>query len=136
MRGSPKRSAVLGLVLWLLVASIAIAASIGVNRLMVGPVWDRNLFLALAILGFNLLMFLAAMLFRRHPPAVAPLVLGLLWISLKLFVNTFTIFLFIGLQAVDPPVFVPVLFAGYIPALFGGVFLLHIMSLDQGSTLE
>ncbi len=50
---------------------------------------------------------------------------GLLLVACKLFVNTFTIFLFIGLQAVRTDVFVCQFFAGYSVLLVGGVIFLH-----------
>ena len=50
---------------------------------------------------------------------------GLLLVTCKLFVNTFTIFLFIGLQAVRTDVFVIQFFAGYSVLLVGGVIFLH-----------
>jgi hypothetical protein len=52
-------------------------------------------------------------------------VFGLLWVAAKLFVNTFTIFLFIGLQAVRTHVFVYQFLAAYTVLLMGGVWYLH-----------
>ena len=48
-----------------------------------------------------------------------------LLVSLKLFVNTFTIFLFIGLQAVRTHVFVSEFLVAYCVLLMGGVLFLH-----------
>ncbi|MEX2605953.1 MAG: hypothetical protein WD708_01300 [Kiritimatiellia bacterium] len=64
-------------------------------------------------------------------------VFGLLWVAAKLFVNTFTIFLFIGLQAVRTHVFVYQFLAAYTVLLMGGVWYLHWNSkLDTRRTHE
>lgn len=84
---------------------------------------DLRVTLGLLFLNYGIFMafFLqSAPLPRKMGPAY-----GLLLITLKLFVNTFTIFLFIGLQAVRTHVFVPLFFTGYGVLLFGGVLLLH-----------
>ncbi len=78
-----------------------------------------------AVLLFNYLLFLM-MLLRKGPDFMGGhLGFGLLLLSTKLFVNTFTILLLIGLQAVRTPVFIPVFFVGYFVMLAMTIWTLH-----------
>jgi len=77
------------------------------------------------LLAFNTL--LAVAMLRRSAPDFlgGALGYGLFLVSIKLFVNTFTILVFIGLQAMSTAVFVPVFFAGYFVLLVSTIWALH-----------
>jgi hypothetical protein len=84
-----------------------------------------DLLASMGLLGFNYLLFLA-MLERKGPVWLGGhLGFGLFLLTAKLFVNTFTILLLIGLQAVRTPVFIPVFFMGYFTLLATSIWSLH-----------
>lgn len=85
----------------------------------------RDFAAALALLLFNHGMFALADLGRGPKMDAMGLIPGLGWIGGKLFVNCFTLFLLIGLQAVDIRVFVSVFFISYPLVLACGIARLH-----------
>jgi|GEM_PF-1141288 len=101
------------------------AATIGVNRLRYAAEVGIDQIVAWGLLGVNFVFFLAIRLLPARGGVWTEPVVGLLWVGLKLFVNTFTIFLFIGLQAVRTHVFVELFFGGYAVLLAGAVLLLN-----------
>ena len=87
--------------------------------------WSPELAASIGLLCFNALISLT-MLSRKSPALPGGvLTFSLILIGAKLFENTFTILLLIGLQAVRTPVFVPVFFAGYFVLLGVSVWALH-----------
>lgn len=86
----------------------------------------RDFGAALGLLLFNQGMFALADLARGPRLDALGLIPGLAWISGKLFVNCFTLFLLIGLQAVDIRVFVSVFFITYPMVLAFGIARIHL----------
>ncbi|MCC5846745.1 MAG: hypothetical protein JJU29_01520 [Verrucomicrobia bacterium] len=121
---------ILSVVWWLLSSALIGGLAIGIHYWLDGALTSFELWTALGLLGFNHVMFgLAARLQAKTGDAFG-LIYGLLWIMGKLFVNTFTIFLLIGLQAVRSPVFVPVFFITYTAVLAMGILRLHLISIQ------
>ncbi len=121
---------ILSLAWWLLSSVLLVGLAIGIHYRLDG-VWESfELWTALALLGFNHLMFGLAVRLQGKTGDAFGLIYGLLWITGKLFVNTFTIFLLIGLQAVRSSVFVPVFFITYAAVLAMGILRLHLISLQ------
>ena len=86
---------------------------------------SAELLSAFALLSFNGVLAIG-MLLRKGPHwSGGPVGFGLILITAKVFVNTFTILSLIGLQAVRTPVFVPVFFVGYFVLLTTTVWALH-----------
>jgi hypothetical protein len=89
-----------------------------------------ELYASIGLIAFNYLLAIA-MLKRKSPTFLGgALGFGLFLIATKLFVNTFTILLLIGLQAVRTPVFVPLFFAGYFVLLASTIWALHRTSFE------
>lgn len=96
-----------------------------VHLRLTGNPFSPELQASMAVLLFNYLLFLM-MLQRKGPDFLGGhLGFGLLLLTTKLFVNTFTILLLIGLQAVRTPVFIPVFFVGYFVLLGTTIWTLH-----------
>lgn len=109
---------------WTGLIASALGLCAGIGRWMTGESWPTETGVAMGLLGFNGICFaLAAALPRLGDPWNGPAA-GLAWLTGKLFVNTFTIFLFIGLQAGRSSVFVGQFFGGYFWLLTGSVWLL------------
>lgn len=111
---------------WLGCVLCTVFLAIGLHRWRGGEGWDLDLIAALALLLFNLGMFALAAHWREQGNGEFGLLPGLLWIGGKLFVNTFTLFLLIGLQAVSIRVFVPLFFIAYPLVLAAGILRLNI----------
>jgi hypothetical protein len=88
----------------------------------------RDFAAALGLLLFNQGMFALADLGRGPKMDALGLIPGLAWIGGKLFVNCFTLFLLIGLQAVGIRVFVSVFFITYPLVLIIGIARIHLAS--------
>jgi hypothetical protein len=99
--------------------------AIGINHFYFQEGLNRDLLVALGLLVLNYGFFIGFSLVNL--PRIRPIAgaYALILISLKLFVNTFTIFLFIGLQAVRTHVFVSEFLVAYCVLLMGGVLFLH-----------
>lgn len=109
---------------WTVLIASSLLLCVGVGRWMTDEAWPPETGMAAGLLGFNGLCFaFASAMPRLGDPWNGPAA-GLGWLSGKLFVNTFTIFLFIGLQAGRTPVFVGQFFGGYFWLLAGSVWLL------------
>lgn len=92
---------------------LTVLATFSLHLRLTGKLSSPELFASLGLLAFNYLLFLN-MLMRKAPVWLGGFLgFGLFLVTVKLFVNTFTILLLIGLQAVRTPVFVPVFFVGY-----------------------
>lgn len=98
---------------------------IAVNYALLGEWSSSELKASSGLLLINYGFYLAAASASSKRFGSFGTVFGLLWVSGKLFVNTFTIFLFIGLQAVRTHVFVYQFLAAYTVLLIGGVGYLH-----------
>ena len=95
-----------------------------VHLRLTGNPFSPELQASMAVLLFNYLLFLM-MLQRKGPDFLGGhLGFGLLLLTTKLFVNTFTIFIFIGLHAGRTHVFVWQFIGAYTLLLFGSVLLL------------
>jgi cobalamin biosynthesis protein CobD/CbiB len=105
----------------LLILLCVSAAGIGVHYLLTGSPIGPDLAAAAPILLFNQGMFALADRWRRRGGGEFSLFWGLVWIGGKLFVNCLTLFLLIGLQAVNIRVFVSVFFTGYLLILALGI---------------
>lgn len=86
----------------------------------------RDFAAALGLLLFNQGMFALADLARGPKLDALGLIPGLAWIGAKLFVNCFTLFLLIGLHAVDIRVFVNVFFITYPVVMAFGIARIHL----------
>ena len=71
--------------------------------------------------GINFALFVGISYLWQRDQGQVQLIPGLLWVGGKLFVNTFTLFLLIGLQLVSIRVFVPTFFTLYFVILIMGV---------------
>jgi len=107
--------------LWL----CTLAPPIGIQYLYFQEPPNLDLAAAVGLLTVNVAFFMGFSRVKSNFALKMGLSYGLLLLSAKLFVNTFTIFLLIGLQAVRTHVFVPEFFAGYAALLMGGVLFLH-----------
>jgi hypothetical protein len=106
----------------LLVSAVALCLGIG-WKLGKGVFPPETLWALLLLLANGLFMVFAALFPRLGPPWNEPNT-ALLWVAIKLFVNSFTIFLFIGLHAGRTDVFVMQFFGAYLWLLSGSVLLL------------
>lgn len=112
--------------LWLLSLCLCtLGTAIGMNRFYFQEGFNRELGAVLGLLLVNYGFFVAFSRVNRPRWRSMGVSFGLLLLAVKLFVNTFTIFLFIGLQAVRTHVFVPEFLTAYIVLLTGGVMFLH-----------
>lgn len=109
----------------LLVLLCTLGTAIGINHWFFNEGFNRELSAALGLLLLNYGFYLGFT--QAHSPKTQSMgaSFGLLLIAAKLFVNTFTIFLFIGLQAVRTHVFVSEFLAAYSVLLLSGVAFLH-----------
>lgn len=110
---------------WIGLLLCVAAAHIGVVRWVFDGPPGAEAAAAGALLGVNYIFFMAARLLPLRGGVWTEPFVGLIWVSLKLFVNTFTIFLFIGLHAGRTHVFVVQFFVPYLVLLFGSVGLLN-----------
>lgn len=114
-----------------LILLLPLAALFTVHLRVTDQLLSPDLTAAGGLVVFNFLLAWL-MLDRKSPENLGgALGFGLLLIAAKLFVNTFTILLLIGLQAVRTPVFVPVFFAGYFVLLATTVWVLHRTSFKE-----
>ena len=113
------------------VCLLTFASAASVHIRVTHSFMSRELAASIGLLSFNL--FLAVIMLERKAPEKlgGALSFGLMLICLKVFVNSFTILLLIGLQAVRTPVFVPVFFAGYFVLLASTVWALHRTSFSD-----
>ena len=111
---------------WSLSTLLVCGVAIGVHYTFETEWQSFDLWVAIGLLLFNHAMFGLAEGLQHISSPETGLIPGFLWIGAKLFVNTFTIFLFIGLHAVRSPVFVPVFFIAYAVVLFLGILRIHI----------
>ena len=110
---------------WGILATLTTGMVLALAYRLTGRIDSPEVGYALLLLGLNLGFFLLAAWIPRRGGLWETPHAGLLLMSLKLFVNTFTIFLFIGLQAVRSAVFVPQFFSAYLLLLAGSVYLLN-----------
>lgn len=110
---------------WFMFTLCVVGLAIVIHARLTDDPIGRDFYAALALLLFNQGMFALADLGRSPEIEALGLIPGLLWIGGKLFVNCFTLFLLIGLQAVDIRVFVSLFFLTYTLVLMGGVGRLH-----------
>ncbi|MCC5843690.1 MAG: hypothetical protein JJU05_05505 [Verrucomicrobia bacterium] len=115
----------LGGLFWVASTLCLVGLAIGIHNRIADTPPGRDFAAALALLLFNHGMFALADLGRGPKIDELGLIPGLLWIGGKLFVNCFTLFLLIGLQAVDIRVFVSVFFITYPVVLACGVARIH-----------
>ncbi len=115
----------LRLLAWLSLACGTSAVVIALSYFQTGKRLGFDSLCALGLLFINWLFFVAAAWMPRKGGVWGSPALGMLLVVTKLFVNTFTIFLFIGLQAVRSAVFVPQFFSAYLLLLAGSVYLLN-----------
>jgi len=102
-----------------------VASTTGIHYLLTRQWVSVEWGAAIGLLSLNVL-FSIGMMSRKGPKLLGgPLGFGLFLIGTKLFVNTLTILLLIGLQAVQTPVFVPVFFVGYFVWLLLTILALH-----------
>lgn len=114
-----------------LILLLPLATLFTVHLRVTDQLMSPDLTAAAGLVVFNFLLAWL-MLDRKSPENLGgALGFGLLLIAAKLFVNTFTILLLIGLQAVRTPVFVPVFFAGYFVLLATTVWVLHRTSFKE-----
>lgn len=111
---------------WTASTLLMVAVAIGVHYLFAADMWSFDLCVALGLLAVNQTFFGVATRLQTRPSPVSGMKAGLIWIAAKLFVNTFTIFLLIGLHAVRSSVFVPVFFIAYAVVLFLGILRLNL----------
>lgn len=116
---------------WIVSSGLVLGAAIGTSYLFSGAYWSGDVAFALTLLALNQAFFGVAVWLRDHASPEFGLIPGLLWILAKLFVNTFTIFLLIGLQAVRSSVFVPVFFIAYAVVLFSGILRINFTNTKQ-----
>jgi len=109
---------------WVMVFLLSTAACIGIGGYLEPENVPPETVAALVLLTVNALFFVAAAAFPHWGPPWSHPNLGLAWVMLKLFVNTFTIFLFIGLQAGRTHVFICQFFGAYLVLLPGSILLL------------
>lgn len=114
-----------GVLFWIVSTLCVVGLAIGIHDRIADVEPGRDFAAALALLLFNQGMFALADLGRGPKLDALGLIPGLLWIGGKLFVNCFTLFLLIGLQAVDIRVFVTLFFTTYSIVLMAGVARLH-----------
>lgn len=108
----------------LLLCLSSFSAVIGVNHYVFKEGLNPEVRASLGLLILNFGFFLGFSLTGTSVAKRLGPSFGLLLVTLKLFVNTFTIFLLIGLQAVRTHVFVPQLMTGYYVLLSGGILFL------------
>ena len=116
---------------WTLSTLLTAAVAIGAHYVFAGEWRSFDLWVALGLLLFNQGMFMLAEKMQGGGSPETGLIPGFIWIAGKLFVNTFTIFLFIGLQAVASLVFVPVFFIAYAVVLFSGILRINFTNTKQ-----
>lgn len=107
------------------IALLTLAATLTVHVRITESLWTPEASVSVGLLAYNFLLAVA-MLGRKGPDWLGGAMgFGLLLIVAKVFVNTFTILLLIGLQAVRTPVFIPVFFTGYFVLLSSSIWALH-----------
>jgi len=109
---------------WILLMSLTGGVAYLIHNRLTGETIGIELIFAWCLLLVNALFFLAAHLFTNGNDAFSSPAVALGGFGLKLFVNTFTIFIFIGLHAGRTHVFVWQFFGAYTLLLFGSVLLL------------
>lgn len=109
--------------------------AIGIHGWAGGGEPGRDFAAALALLLFNQGMFALADVSRGWNLDSLGLFPGLLWIGGKLFVNLFTLFLLIVLQAVVIRVFVVTFFAAYPLVMISGIVRLHFSNPNLAKSL-
>jgi len=97
----------------------------GIAYAMGVPPVSRDVLAPLGLVWFNFALLVWMGERQSRSGDDNSLIFGLLWVTAKLFVNTFTIFLFIGLQAVRTHVFVILFFSAYGMLLLGTIAFLH-----------
>ncbi len=100
------------------------AVSYLIHNHLTGETIGVELVFSLGLLVVNALFFFAAHVFTNGNDAFSSPAVAMAGFGLKLFVNTFTIFIFIGLHAGRTHVFVWQFFGAYTLLLFGSVLLL------------
>jgi hypothetical protein len=110
---------------WVASTLFVVGLAIVIHNRVAGVPRGRDFAAALALLLFNHAMFALADVGRGPKIDALGLIPGLAWIGGKLFVNCFTLFLLIGLQAVDIRVFVSVFFISYPVVLACGIARIH-----------
>ncbi len=119
---------IFGMVFWIASTLCLAGLAIVVHTWIADAPPGRDFAAAAGLLLFNQGMFALADLGRGPKLDALGLIPGLLWIGGKLFVNCFTLFLLIGLQAVDIRVFVSVFFITYPLVLACGIARIHFAS--------
>ena len=104
---------------------LTFASTATVYSRLAGTTLSVDLLASTGLLLFNYVIALAILARKEATSLGGPLAFGLILIGTKLFVNTLTLLLLIGLHAVQTPVFVPVFFVGYFVLLGSTVWALH-----------
>ncbi len=83
------------------------------------------------ILGFNWFMYGIAASFPEGQRRGSGPAAGLLWVTIKLFVNTLTIFFVIGLHVGYDPLFLPLFLTGFVLLMIGGIAMMQLKHVRQ-----
>jgi hypothetical protein len=119
------RQRIASITLWTLLYLTCVGLVIGISYRFSGEIFAVETRVSLGLITVNMLFFLTAALLPLKGELWNGPITALIWITLKLFVNTLTIFLFIGLHAGRTHVFVYGFFGAYFLLLMGSVCLLN-----------